>query len=141
MEKVLIGLGANLGDREHTLRVAWEALHQPPMIETLRLSSFYETTPVGGPSNQPMYMNAVGLLQTSLEPEVLLDVLQKIETKFGRVRTEQWGPRTIDLDLLLFGDRTIQTDRLIVPHPEMPHRPFVLEPAMEIIADFHKPPR
>ena len=133
MEKVLIGLGANLGDREETLRAAWGALHQPPVIETLQLSSFHETAPVGGPPEQPMYLNAVGLVRTSLEPEVFLDVLQSIETQFGRVRTERWGPRTIDLDILLFGDRVIQTDRLTVPHPEMPNRPFVLAPAKEII--------
>lgn len=135
MEEVLLGLGSNLGDRQATLSSAWEAIAEIPETETLRISGFHETRAVGGPEGQPDFLNAVGLVRTNLEPELLLRELQEIEGRFGRVRRERWGPRTLDLDILLFGDRIIETSTLTVPHPEMLRRDFVLVPALEIVPD------
>ena len=127
----LISLGANLGPRHRTLESAWRELGSSARIRTLAFSSFYETAPVGGPP-QPNYLNAAGLLTTDLEPEELLDVLLETERRHGRVRLERWGPRTLDLDLLLYGDRIIRTERLTVPHPRFAERRFALEPAAQI---------
>lgn len=131
MPSCLIGLGSNLGRREETLSAAWSALGAISGIETSVLSRFYATRPVGGPP-QPDFLNAAGMLETSLEPDALLDALLSVENRFGRVRTVRWGPRTLDLDLLLYGERVIRTERLSVPHPLMTRRRFVLEPAAEI---------
>jgi len=136
MEQVLLGLGSNLGNRRETLEAAWRELGAVPEIETLRISRFHETEAVGGPANQPKYLNAVGLIRTTLTPQRLLDVLHDIENRFGRVRTEQWGPRTLDLDILLFGDLIVKTETLTVPHPEMLRREFVMLPALEVAPDF-----
>ena len=135
--EVLIGLGANLGKREVSMAVAWELLGQVQGVRTLCLSRFYETAAVSlsSKSAQPMYLNAVGLLETELEPLELLRVMLHIEQRLGRVRTERWGPRTIDLDLLLFGDLALLTDTLTIPHPRMTERRFVLEPAAEIVPE------
>jgi 2-amino-4-hydroxy-6-hydroxymethyldihydropteridine diphosphokinase len=97
-----------------------------------KVSSFYETDPVGGPPGQGKFLNAAAALDTTLDPLRLLGVLEQIETRFGRVRTVRWGPRTLDLDLLLYGDWIIDTPRLVVPHPRMATRRFVLEPLVEI---------
>ncbi|MCL2622642.1 MAG: 2-amino-4-hydroxy-6-hydroxymethyldihydropteridine diphosphokinase [Planctomycetaceae bacterium] len=137
----LIGLGANLGDREGNLTCAWELLGQVPGVRTLRLSRFYETEAMTLSPGlvQPKYLNAVGLLATELDLCELFDVLTAIERQLGRVRTERWGPRTIDLDLLLFGDREWHTESLTVPHPRMTERRFVLEPAAEIVPEMRHP--
>ena len=139
--KALISLGTNLGDRESNLSRAWELLGQVPGVRTLRLSRFYETEAVTlmPDSLQPPYLNAVGLLETELQPLELLQAMQQIEQQLGRVRTERWGPRTIDLDLLLFGDMELQTVRLTIPHPRMTERRFVLEPAAEIVPQMRLP--
>jgi len=139
--KALIGLGANLGDRKGNLTRAWELLGQVPGVRTLRLSRFYETKAVTFTSDvvQPKYLNAVGLIEMELEPDELLQVLITIEQQLGRVRTERWGPRTIDLDLLLFGELELQTDTLTIPHPRMTERRFVLEPATEIASEMRHP--
>ncbi len=127
-----VGLGANLGRREQTLRAALEALDGRNGVRVVRASSTIETDPVGGPPGQPPYLNAAAELRTTLAPEPLLRALQAVEDAFGRTREVRWGPRTLDLDLLLYGDRVIETPALTVPHPRMHERRFVLEPLCEI---------
>lgn len=125
-----IGLGANLGQAQTTLRHAAGELAQTPGVASLRLSSFYRTAPVD--SSGPDYVNAVAAVQTHLAPMALLDVLQEIESAHGRMRPYRNAPRTLDLDLLLYGDQAIDTPRLIVPHPRMHERAFVLQPLSEL---------
>jgi 2-amino-4-hydroxy-6-hydroxymethyldihydropteridine diphosphokinase len=134
-----VALGSNLGDRTAFLNGALQALREHPGIQVGRVSSFHETTPVGGPPGQGPYLNAVAQLQTDLPPAQLLAVLQEIEQKFGRVRRERYGPRTLDLDLLLYGDLVQEDPSLTVPHPRMPERAFVLEPLAEIAPDVVDP--
>jgi 2-amino-4-hydroxy-6-hydroxymethyldihydropteridine diphosphokinase len=128
----LIGLGSNLGDRRLHLNAAIVALSETPGVAVLEVSSFHDTDPVGGPAGQGKFLNAVALIETTLDPIPLLRVLQEIEVRFGRVRTVQWGPRTLDLDLLLYADRVIQTPELSIPHPRINERRFVLEPLVEV---------
>ncbi len=128
----MIGLGSNLGDRRETLEAAIRALGDVPGIIVHRVSSFRETEPVGGPAGQGMYLNAAAALETRLDPFELLRALQQIEARFGRLRTVRWGARTLDLDLLLYQDRIIDTPELKVPHPRLASRRFVLEPLAEI---------
>ncbi len=128
----LIGLGSNLGNRREILEGAIRALKDEPGVIVERASSFRETEPAGGPPGQGMYLNAAAALATTLDPFELLRVLQQIEARFGRVRTTHWGPRTLDLDLLLYEDRIIDTPELSVPHPRLASRKFVLEPLAEI---------
>ena len=135
----LIGLGSNLGDRRTTLEFAIAALGATPGIRVQRVSPFRETEPVGGPPGQGSYLNAAAMLETTLDPMELLQVLQAIEGQAGRVRTVHWGPRTLDLDLLLFDDRIIETTELMVPHPRLAERRFVLEPLAEIAPDALEP--
>ena len=137
----LIGLGSNLGDRRAALEGAIAALAETPGILVRKVSTFHETEPVGGPSGQGRYLNAAAVLETSLDPFALLKVLQAIEARFGRVRTVRWGERTLDLDLLLFGDRIIDTPELVVPHPRYAARRFVLEPLVEIAPEAADPVR
>lgn len=132
---VFIALGANVGDREATLRSALAALAAEPGVSLLGASSFHTTTPVGGPANQPMFLNAVAELSTTLSPRELLDVLLRIEGAHGRERTIRNGPRTLDLDLLLFGGRRIDEPELTVPHPRMWQRDFVLAPLRELCGE------
>ena len=128
-----IGLGSNLGDSHKLLQDAWQALADDSSITTKALSSPYRTMPVGMDSLN-LFVNAVGLLETTLAPEALLEVLFKVEQQFGRIRSDSEGyqDRTIDLDLLLFDDLIIQTARLTLPHPAMRKRGFVLIPLAEI---------
>jgi 2-amino-4-hydroxy-6-hydroxymethyldihydropteridine diphosphokinase len=135
----LIGLGSNLGDRRAMLEGAIAALNATLGIRVLRISSFQETDPVGGPPGQGTFLNAAAALETTLDPWDLLQVLQTIETWFGRVRAVRWGERTLDLDLLLFDDRIIETPELTVPHPRLADRRFVLEPLAEIAPDTIEP--
>jgi len=129
-----IGLGSNLGCRERTLRQALGELNRRDGIDVDRVSSFVETEPVGGPP-QGRFLNAAASLRTDLSPADLLHVLQEIEDMFGRERTVRWGPRALDLDLLLYGDRIVDEPDLCVPHPLMHERRFVLEPLCEIAPD------
>ena len=135
----LIGLGSNLGDRKALLDGAIAALAKTSGISVLAVSTYHETAPVGGPEGQGAFLNAAASLETSLEPEPLLDVLQAIEQVSGRVRTAHWGERTLDLDLLLYGDSRIQSPRLSVPHPWMALRRFVLAPLAEIAPEVVDP--
>ena len=127
--RAVISLGANLGDREWTLMSAAEALNE--VGEVVAFSSFLENRAVGGPP-QPDYLNAVLILDTQLEPEELLRVCQAIERIFGRTREVQWGPRTLDLDVIACDDQIIDSDVLTLPHPRAGERYFVLAPWLEI---------
>jgi 2-amino-4-hydroxy-6-hydroxymethyldihydropteridine diphosphokinase len=129
-----IGLGANLGDREGTLRQALRMLDESAGVKVRLVSKLIETEPVGGEPNQPKYLNGAAEIETSLSPPQLHGVMKGVETALGRDRSHQtrWGPRTCDLDLLLMGDCVIQTPELTIPHPQMHQRPFVLRPLVEI---------
>src|SRR5262249_28738164 len=135
------GLGSNLGDRRAALEGAIAALAATPRILVRKVSTLHETEPVGGPAGQGGYLNAAAVLETSLDPFALLKVLQEIEAHFGRVRTVRWGERPLDLDLLLFGDRIIETPELVVPHPRYAARRFVLEPLAEVAPEAVDPVR
>ena len=127
-----IGLGANLTTPMAQLQQAVVALRQLPDSQLVAVSSFYGSKPMG-PQDQPDYGNAVAAIDTRLPPEQLLDALQQIEQQQGRVRkAERWGPRTLDLDILLYGDQVIATERLTVPHYGLREREFVLYPLYEI---------
>jgi 2-amino-4-hydroxy-6-hydroxymethyldihydropteridine diphosphokinase len=133
-----VALGSNLGDREATLRAAMTALGELPQTELLAASRLYETEPVG-PPGQNKYLNAAARLATGLHAAALLDELLALERRFGRARRERWGPRTLDLDIILFGDETIDTERLTVPHPHFRERLFVLTPLAEVAASLIDP--
>ena len=128
---VYIGLGSNQADPLRQLARAVAELASLPDTTLVAQSPFYRSRPVG-PQDQPDFVNGAVKLNTSLTPLSLLDHLQKIENAHGRLRKERWGPRTLDLDLLLYGDTSIQNDRLTVPHPELPHRDFVLQPLLDL---------
>lgn len=136
--RVFIGLGSNVGDKLAFLKAAIAALRVTPGVEVVRTSSIYETDAVGV-EDQPMFLNAVAELRTDLAPSELLGRLKQIETEVGRNPGEHWGPREIDLDLLMYGDEMIEDGRLEVPHPEMAHRSFVLVPLLEIDRDIAIP--
>jgi 2-amino-4-hydroxy-6-hydroxymethyldihydropteridine diphosphokinase len=129
--RAFVGLGSNLGDREAQIRLALDALRQVAETRVVRVSSIYDTEPVGEP-NQPNFLNAVALIDTQLSARQLLWNLQLIERRLGRVRTQRWGPRSIDLDLLLFGDLVLDEPDLKIPHPELTRRGFVLVPLVEL---------
>jgi len=128
-----IGLGANLGQAQATLRQAADALAQTPGVESMELSPFYRSAPID--SSGPDYVNAVARIETTLAPLALLDALQAIENAHGRLRPYRNAPRTLDLDLLLYGSQAIDTPRLTVPHPRMHERAFVLKPLSDLAAD------
>ena len=129
--KAFIGLGSNLGDREANIRQALQFLEQLPETTIVRGSSLYDTEPVGV-SDQPNFLNGVVQIETHLAPRQLLWNLMLIERRLGRVRTRQWGPRVIDLDLLLYGEEVVDEEDLQVPHPLMSKRSFVMVPLVEI---------
>ena len=137
--RALIGLGSNLGDRAGHLRGALALLEKAPGVVVRAVSSFHETRPEGGPAGQGDYLNAAAALETTLSPGALLRVMLGIESQLGRTREVRFGPRTIDLDLLLFGDRILDEPGLIVPHPRFAARRFVLEPLAEIAPDHVDP--
>jgi len=124
-------LGSNLDDRQAKIGQALRSLRDHPRLKVVRCSSLYESRPVGVP-DQPLFLNAVAEISTDLSPRALLDVLESIQRSLGRRRSFRWGPRCIDLDLLLYDDRFVDQPGLIVPHPEMIHRAFVLVPLAQI---------
>ncbi|SDU61314.1 2-amino-4-hydroxy-6-hydroxymethyldihydropteridine diphosphokinase [Pseudomonas moraviensis] len=130
MERIYIGLGSNLADPADQLRSAIAALGQLPQTSLAGVSAFYQSDSLL--PGQPRYTNAVAALDSSLAPIELLDALQAIENAQGRERLERWGPRTLDLDILLFGDRLIDEPRLKVPHYQIQERAFVLYPLAEL---------
>ncbi|MDO5351810.1 MAG: 2-amino-4-hydroxy-6-hydroxymethyldihydropteridine diphosphokinase [Succinatimonas sp.] len=131
MAQAYIGLGSNLGNSLITLKQALERLNQNQKMEVIKTSSFYKTSPVGY-KDQDDFVNAVALLETSLPPLELLDHLLNLEQEFKRVRLFKNGPRTLDLDLLLYDNLIMDTSKLILPHPRMCERAFVLVPLNEI---------
>jgi len=139
MVTIYIGIGSNLNDPVQQVSQAIEELGHLAVSEMLKSSSLYRSEPMG-PANQPDYINAVCALTTQLEPIDLLDKLQAIEQQHGRLRDgEHWGPRTLDLDILLFGEKTISDERLTIPHPGLDQRSFVLYPLYEIAPDLDIP--
>lgn len=138
MPEVWIGLGANLGNAKSAFDVALSQLDAHPQISVLTRSGLYQTAPVGQVAGNA-FLNAVCRVETSLAPLELLDVLQSIEQQLGRRRGIQWGPRTLDLDLLFFGEQLIESPRLTVPHPGAWYRRFVLDPLIEIAPDLKHP--
>lgn len=134
-----IGLGANSGEPLPQLRRALTALHAHPDLSVLEVSALYRSPPMG-PQDQPDFLNAVASLRTALAPEALLDVLQAQEAEAGRRRSRRWGPRPLDLDLLLYDDASLDTVRLRVPHPGLGERAFVLLPLCDLVGpDFRLP--
>jgi 2-amino-4-hydroxy-6-hydroxymethyldihydropteridine diphosphokinase len=137
-ERVFVGLGANLGDARLTLRAAIDALAALPATRLVAESSLYRSAPVDAAG--PDYVNAVVELHTGLEPEALLRALQAVENRFGRERAHRNAPRTLDLDLLLYGERRMATAALQLPHPRMHRRAFVLLPLAQIAPELALPP-
>ena len=141
MTRAYVGLGANLGDRERTLREAVDALAAEDGIEVLAVSTLRDTDPVGV-GDQPRYLNGAAELETTLTARELLEALLALEQQFGRVRVPgEHGPRTLDLDLLLYGDEELDEPGLTVPHPRLHERVFVLEPLAELAPSLVVPGR
>jgi 2-amino-4-hydroxy-6-hydroxymethyldihydropteridine diphosphokinase len=138
--QAFVGLGANLGDPQSQVRRAIAALGELPRTRLLAASSLYRSAPVGV-GEQPDFINAVAKVETALPARELLDELVTVESRFGRDRPFPGAPRTLDLDLLLYGDRLIDEPGLVVPHPRMHERAFVLLPLAEIAADISVPRR
>jgi 2-amino-4-hydroxy-6-hydroxymethyldihydropteridine diphosphokinase len=137
MDEIAIALGSNLGDSLANLQGALKLLDEHADISLLCCSSWYRTSPVGPP--QPDYLNGCALLKTTLSPQSLLQQLLAIELVYGRERGERWGPRSLDLDILLYGDVVVTTESLQIPHPRMCERAFVLVPLAEIAPDWIEP--
>ncbi len=138
MPLAYIGLGSNIGARETLLKTSIEKLEAGNDMTVTKISPLYETKPVGGPP-QPDYINAALEINTQLHPGQLLDRLHEIENDLGRERTVKWGPRTIDLDILLYGNEVVDNERLTIPHPLMHEREFALAPLSEIAPNVEHP--
>jgi 2-amino-4-hydroxy-6-hydroxymethyldihydropteridine diphosphokinase len=138
MTRAFVGLGSNLGERERFIRQAVEEMARMPRTQLVRVSSLYDTEPVGD-QDQPSFLNAVAVLDTELKPRELLWNLQLIEKRLGRVRARRWGPRTIDLDILLYGEMVIEQEDLVIPHPELENRAFVIIPLYELDPELRLP--
>lgn len=135
--RAAIALGSNLGDSCHILQSALQILNNTPGVAVQACSPFYQTIAVGPP--QPDILNACAVLSTNLDPKMLMTLLLDIEAQFGRVRRERWGPRLLDLDLLLFDDLILEQPGLKIPHPRMTERAFVLVPLNDIAPDWVEP--
>ncbi|MBI5864266.1 MAG: 2-amino-4-hydroxy-6-hydroxymethyldihydropteridine diphosphokinase [Planctomycetes bacterium] len=137
---IFISLGANLGDRAANIVAGLAALQQRGDIRVLACSSLHTTEPIGGPAGQPQFLNAAAELDTSLPPRRLLERMLAVETQMGRVRSQRNGPRTLDLDLLIYRDVVLSEPGLILPHPRLWEREFVLKPLAEILdIEAHRP--
>lgn len=134
--RAFLGLGSNVGDRRHHLRSAVAGLP-----DVVAVSPVYETDPVGGPAGQGPYLNCVVELDTSLGPHELLEVAHRLEDQAGRVRAERWGPRTLDVDVLLVDELVVDEPDLVVPHPRMWERDFVLVPLADLAPELAEPGR
>src|SRR5215212_1520193 len=132
MTTCLLGLGSNLGDREATLSAALADITALPDVQVVQHSHWYRSQPIGGPPDQGEFVNAAALIETTVAPLPLLDELGKLESHHGRQPAERWSARTIDIDILLYGNEVAETAMLTLPHPRMSFRRFVLEPAAEI---------
>ncbi|HET7581016.1 MAG TPA: 2-amino-4-hydroxy-6-hydroxymethyldihydropteridine diphosphokinase [Bacillales bacterium] len=137
-ERAFIGLGSNIGDRMGQLHKALTLLDEYPKVTVTRLSSIYETDPVGY-TDQTNFLNMVAEVSTDLSPHELLETALAVEKRLGRKRSVRWGPRTIDLDILVYDQVNIETDVLHIPHPRMRERAFVLIPLAEMNPAFHIP--
>ena len=133
--RAYLGLGSNLGNRDGLLQQAVDGLARFPDVTVVAVSPVYETDPVGGPE-QPEYLNAVVAVETDATPRRLLEVAHELEAAAHRVRAEHWGPRTLDVDVLLVGDLRVDDDDLVVPHPRMWERAFVMVPLADLDAAF-----
>jgi 2-amino-4-hydroxy-6-hydroxymethyldihydropteridine diphosphokinase len=140
VERAFVGLGANLGDREGAIRSALELLGAQEGVKVVAVSTLRDTEPVGR-VDQPRFLNGAAELETTLRPHDLLEVLFDVERELGRERRERWGPRTIDLDLLLYGAEVVDEPDLTVPHPRLHVRRFALEPLAELDPDLDVPGR
>ena len=134
MTRAFVGLGANLGSREATLLRAVDLLAATEGVSVVAVSALRDTEPVGV-VDQPYFLNGAVAVDTTLSPRELLQVMLDVERSLGRVRTERWGPRTVDLDLLVYGDEVVDEDGLRVPHPRLHERRFALEPLAELDPD------
>ena len=134
-----IGLGSNLGDRLKNIERALKALEARDGIDVAKVSPFMLTDPVGGPPGQGRYLNAAAELETTLSPRELLCTCTEIENALGRTREARWGPRTIDIDILLYGEEVVREPDLEIPHPRMQERDFVLLPLSQIAPDARHP--
>ena len=140
MTLAYVGIGANLGPREETLRRAVELLGRADGVEVVGVSELRETDPVGV-VDQPPFLNGAVSVETTLSPRVLLDLLLEVERSLGRVRAERWGPRVVDLDLLVYGIEVLDEPGLHVPHPRLHERRFALEPLAEMSPELEIPGR
>lgn len=136
---VYLGLGSNLGRREKNIAAALNALESTLGVEVIRVSGLYETEPIGGPEGQPKFLNAAVHLRTTLKPDRLLALGQRIEAALGRRRETPWGPRSIDIDILIYEGEICSEPDLMIPHPLMHERRFVLEPLAEIAPNLIHP--
>lgn len=139
MPRCLVSLGSNLGETRAALEAAVHGLRQLAEHESLQVSNFHTTAPIGGPGGQEGFLNAVASFEVSVDPAELLVELQQIELAHDRCRGVRWAARTLDLDLLLYDEDVLSTPSLRIPHPRMTFRPFVLVPACEIAADWRHP--
>jgi 2-amino-4-hydroxy-6-hydroxymethyldihydropteridine diphosphokinase len=139
MTTAYLGLGSNLGNRLAFLRGGRDTLTNQPGIELIRTSGVYETEAVGGPPDNPAFLNAVMQIQTSLEPDQLLAACLAAESEFGRTRPARWAPRTLDIDILFYADQIVCAEHLSIPHPRLQERPFVLAPLLDIAPDLKHP--
>jgi 2-amino-4-hydroxy-6-hydroxymethyldihydropteridine diphosphokinase len=135
---IYLGLGTNIGDRAKNLNDALESLEGHPKISIKRASNFYETPPWGD-TNQPSFLNAAVEVKTSLKPHELLAALKGIESELGRGKSRRWGPRIIDIDILLYDDQIIDTPKLTIPHRDLHSRAFALVPLLEIAPELKNP--
>ncbi len=133
-----LGLGANLGDKQETIQQALLELDALPTIKVVAVSSLHQTVPVGI-TDQPDFLNGAAAIQTTLTPQELLAQVLQMEQRLGRVRTVRWGPRTIDIDILAFGDEIVSQPHLTIPHPRLEERAFALLPLAEIAPDLRLP--
>lgn len=139
MTQAYLGLGSNLGDRQQLLTFARDALAKLPGLQLVSCSSLYQTAPVGGPPEQPPFLNAVLGIETKLTAPELLHRCLELERRFGRQRREPWGPRTLDIDLLDYSGERFEGSELTLPHPRLAQRAFVLVPLAEIAPGWRHP--
>ena len=130
MKSVYLGLGSNIGESQNHLNLGLQALQAYPQISLISVSRLYETRPIG--PAQDDYLNCAALIKTALEPEALLDICQEVERLNGRERSERWGPRTLDIDVLIWSSIHIEIERLTIPHPRIKDRLFVLAPLLDL---------